>query len=247
MDLSSLLEDKLLILYVATFATSFLSAIIGMAGGVTLLSIMTFFLPYQQLIPIHGTTQLMSNLSRAFFLRNYLHKKITFAFILGAPIGAALVTLFLTKIESKTVPYVLISLLIFYAVFKPKKLPTIKMPPLAFFIVGFVAGGLGLVVGATGPFLAPLLLGQGMEKQELIATKAVLQASVHLLKIPSFLYIGFNYLDNLSLIILLALIATVGTKVGVKVLFKINDKLFFYLFKGVLLISAFRLLYKVFI
>ena len=49
----------------AAFATSILSAVVGMAGGITLLAVMLLFLEPLAAIPLHGVIQLVSNSSRA--------------------------------------------------------------------------------------------------------------------------------------------------------------------------------------
>ena len=50
-----------LILVIASFATATVSAILGMAGGVTLLGVMTALLPAPIVVPLHGVVQLASN------------------------------------------------------------------------------------------------------------------------------------------------------------------------------------------
>ena len=45
------------VLFAAAFATSILSAIVGMAGGITLLTVMLLYLEPLVAIPIHGVVQ----------------------------------------------------------------------------------------------------------------------------------------------------------------------------------------------
>ena len=54
------------------FATSILSAVVGMAGGITLLSVMLLFYDPLVAIPLHGVVQLISNSSRAVIQRRHL-------------------------------------------------------------------------------------------------------------------------------------------------------------------------------
>ena len=49
----------IILLAVAAFFTAIISAVIGMSGGIVLLSIMTFFLGIEQIVPIHGVVQLV--------------------------------------------------------------------------------------------------------------------------------------------------------------------------------------------
>ena len=246
-DLTFFTDPAFLVLYFATILTSMISAMIGMAGGITLLSIMTFFFPYQILIPLHGTTQLVSNTTRSYFLKKDIRYDLFIPFLIGAPLGAILSAFLVKTVIDKDIPYILIAFLIFYTLFKPKKIPGVNIPNWGFTVVGFISGILGILIGATGPFLAPFFLAKNIEKHQLIATKAAMQSLVHILKIPMFIYLGFHYYQYLPVIVFLAVLATIGTKLGVKFLGRIDDRIFFNLFKSVLFISAIRILYKVFL
>ena len=56
---------EIAILGAAALATSVLSAIVGMAGGITLLTVMLVFLDPLVAIPVHGAVQMVSNSSRS--------------------------------------------------------------------------------------------------------------------------------------------------------------------------------------
>ena len=233
----------LIILPLASFFTSTVSGTIGMAGGILLLSAMTFFVSAEIIVPIHGVVQLTSNSTRFLILRKYLIKNLVLFFSLGLPFGAIISTYLITKISNKEYFYLGISLIILFALFKPKKLK-INIGDKGFFFIGLAVGFLGLFVGATGPFIAPFFLNERFNKEEIVANKACIQTLGHLIKIPAFLTIGFNYLNYSYLILLMMAGAIIGTKVGVKLLGKINQDLFEKFFKLALFLSAIRLLYK---
>ena len=66
-----------LFLVIAAFFTSFLSAIIGMGGGITLLGIMAIIMPDGFLVvAYHGIIQFVSNITRTYVFRNDIDKKI---------------------------------------------------------------------------------------------------------------------------------------------------------------------------
>ena len=69
--------QEISILAGAALATSMLSAIVGMAGGIILLSVMLLFLDPLVAIPLHGVIQLISNGSRTVTVvkRNAPHKR----------------------------------------------------------------------------------------------------------------------------------------------------------------------------
>lgn len=236
--------SSLLIIIIAFF-TSALSAVVGLAGGTVLLSCMTFFFQHHELIPIHGATQLASNISRTYLLRHSVHKKIFFSFLLGVPFGVLIGITLLKNFKMESYAYLLIVILIFYTLFKPKNLPPLKIPIPLFFLLGIVASFLGLLVGAVGPFQAPFYLRDDLNKNEMVATQAATQTIVHLCKIPSFLYLGFHYQHYWLLIVGLVLAAILGSDYGVKKLKSVSEEKFTLLFKIVLFLSALRLLSKI--
>ncbi len=224
--------------------TSIISAIIGMGGGILLLAIMTFFLPIQLAIPIHGIVQLVSNSSRVYLLRKHVRWKFFKYFVVGLPIGASLSTVLLMKLLEKEHIYILLVSLIAYALFKPKKLPELKVKPPLWIFIGIGTGISAILVGAVGPLIAPFFLRSDFTKEEIISTKAVMQTSAHLIKIPAFLFLEFNYSEYISLTVLMGISAIIGTKLGVLVLDKVDNKLFLILYKLFLGIAGLRILYK---
>lgn len=236
-----------LILGLSAIGTSVISAVVGMGGGIVLLSIMTFFLPFNILIPVHGIIQLISNATRTYLLRKNIIMPVFWWFLVGLPFGTYLSVSIIKTLDSNTLPLLLIAVLIFYTLFKPKKLPALVIPFWGFSFIGFAVGFLGPLVGATGPAMAPFFLRPDFKKENIIATKSSVQTIGHLIKIPAFLYLGFNYVENAIPITGLTICAVLGTKFGVGLLSKINESLFRKIFRTALFLAGLRLLYKVFI
>jgi uncharacterized protein len=228
-------------LVLAAFFSSIISGLVGMAGGIALLAVMTFFLPLSTLIPIHGLVQLASNSSRALLLKKHIKKLVFMPFTMGVPIGAFVAFKVLSEIKRPEWIMVLITGLILYVVFKPKKLPYIKLRLKGFFILGIVAGGLGPLIGATGPFLAPFMVRDDFSKEEIVANKAAIQFVIHVVKIPVFLALSFKYSDHTLLIVLMITAVIAGTKIGTILLNKIDGKRFFILIKIAMFIVAIKL------
>ncbi len=233
----------IILVTLSAIATSIISAIAGMGGGILLLTIMTFFFPYHALVPVHGIVQIVSNCSRAFLLRSHINKKMFYIFTLGVPFGAALSIYIIKSIENPDFALIIIGLLLLYTVFKPKNLPPIMIPVWSFFFLGVLCGTLGLLIGAIGPLIAPFMLRTDLKKESIIATKASFQIVTHFMKIPSFLYLGFNYIEYIIPILLLVIVAFTGTNIGIKILKNIDEKKFRIIFKAVLLIAALRIFF----
>jgi len=227
-----------IVLIFAAFVTATVSGILGMAGGVTLLGVMTALLPAPIVVPLHGAVQLASNWTRTWAFRKHVRWPIFFAFMAPAVAGVAFAAniwadLRLTWFRAWVGVFILLFLL--WRRFKP----TLRHPPLwAYAALGLAAGMLGIFVGATGPFLAPFFLRDDFDNEEVIATKAVCQTWIHLLKVPAFLALSFDYTPYLP--VLGSLIAAVigGTYFGKHLLTMISKERFVFWFQAVLAILA---------
>jgi len=71
-----------------SFLTSTFTAIIGMGGGIVLISAMPGLLPTAAIIPIHGAVQLASNSSRVLFGLHHIEWRVFWPFLGGAILGA---------------------------------------------------------------------------------------------------------------------------------------------------------------
>lgn len=234
----------ILLLSIVAICTSIISGIAGMGGGVLLLSLMTFFLPYKLIIPIHGAVQFVSNFSRSFYLRKHVRWDFFFSFLLGTPIGFFIAYNILKSIQKPEVFYLIIAFFILYVVFKPKRLPQYKLNKYGWFVLGILGAVQSAVLGATGPLIAIFYVRDDLTKEQIISTKALQQVVTHALKIPLFFSLNFSYIDHSPMIISMCLAALIGTYGGVSLLKKFDEKMFRKIFRLVLFISALRLIYK---
>lgn len=251
---------ELIILAAAALVTSIISAIIGMGGGILLLAVMFAFMTHSDTVPTHGAVQLVSNGTRLLAFIRFVHWPTIRRFLVGAVPGAALgggVLYWIRhgNIES-TEPYLKIVIGVYVLVMTfvpppkskpqaPLQSPTDRPAQPVFILVGLLAGSLGLTVGAIGPLIAPLFLRFRFVKEQLIATKAVCQASVHLLKIPTFLVLGSEFVqyDRLwQVILILSLMVIPGTLIGKRLLRFVSEPMFVTLYKVALFVAGAKVL-----
>ena len=76
-----------LFLGILSFLTSTVTGVVGIGGGMMLIAILPSFLPLNALIPVHGLTQMSSNLSRAVFGYKDVQYEVIPKFLLGSAIG----------------------------------------------------------------------------------------------------------------------------------------------------------------
>ncbi|HET6416004.1 MAG TPA: sulfite exporter TauE/SafE family protein [Polyangiales bacterium] len=234
--------STVLVLVVACFVTATISGILGMAGGVTLLGVMTALLPAPLVVPLHGIVQLASNWTRTWAFRRHVRWSIFFAFMAPAVLGVAVAAsiwadLKLTWFRAWVGVFILLFLL--WRRYKPKLR---NLPIGAYAVLGLAAGLLAIFVGATGPFLAPFFLRDDFENEEVIATKAVCQTWLHLLKIPAFLALSFDYMPYAPLLLGLVVAVIGGTYFGKHLLSRISKERFVFWFQLVLALLALYLI-----
>ena len=244
---------EIIILTLAAFATSILSAVIGMGGGVTLLGIMAILVPEGYMVVVlHGVIQLVSNGTRVAVYRQHVHQGIIKKFFMGVIPGlgcAALIIFGLIRyfeIASASEfkidflkPLIGIYILWFLFIRKKRRLTSDSL----FFWMGGLSGLVTVFIGAAGPLIAPFFIDRDITKENVIATKAACQAVGHLGKIPIFvLFFGVDYLQQWPMILPLVLAVYFGTMIGKKLLGNLPEVLFKKLFKIALTLIAIRLL-----
>ena len=222
------------VLAIAALATSTISAILGMAGGISLLAVMTLILPSASIVPIHGVVQLASNFTRTIAFLKHVYWPIVFRFMVPAAVGMSLSAWMWSGDKLswfKPAIGVFILVFLYWRRHKPKLR---NLPLWVYMPLGLFAGFLAIWVGATGPFLAPFFLRDDFSKENVIATKAITQSWLHFLKLPAFLSLGFDYTADIPLLAVLLVCVVVGTHLGKRILEKIDEASFILYFEIVL-------------
>ena len=242
-------EAPFWVLVIAAGLTATLSAVVGMAGGVALLSVMLIYLEPLIVIPLHGVVQLASNGSRTVIQRKHLRWNIIGRYaILALPGGLIGYTL-----AEQLPPAGLkaaIGVFVLIATWQPGLLRLGARldkpnPNRIFLILGGITGFLNMLIGATGPLIAPFFLHLSLDRRALIGTKAACQAVGHLAKVSVFAAAGFSFLSWAPLLSALIVSAFLGTVLGSRILDRVNEVWFVRLYKGVLTLLALRLILNV--
>ncbi len=236
---------ELSVLAVAALLTSILSAIVGMAGGLTLLAVMLLFLEPLAAIPLHGVVQLVSNGSRTWIQRRHVNRPIVLRYALPL-LPAGFAGLALAETLPPTATRALIGVFVLVATWLPGALllgthPERAEPTRRFLLLGSVIGVLNMTIGATGPLIAPFFLNLGLGRQALVGTKAACQALGHLAKIAVFGVAGFAFAGHAPLLLLLCAAVVAGTWLGSRLLDRVSETTFVRLYKAVLTVIALRL------
>lgn len=235
----------LAVLAATALATAVLSAIVGMAGGIVLLAVMLWFYDPLVAIPLHGLVQLVSNASRTWIQRRHVDWSIVgrYAALL---LPAGFVGFAVLRALPPDAARALIGVFVLVATWRPGWLLVGSHPERIesgrrFVVLGGVVGVLNTTIGATGPLIAPFFLGMGLDRREVIGTKAACQALGHLAKLVVFGVAGFAFGAYAFPLAVLAAAVVAGTWLGSQVLGRVSETTFVRLYKGVLTAVALRL------
>ena len=215
------------IILVTVLATSFLSGIFGMAGGVIFMGELTALVPVATAMIIHGAVQMVSNGYRAYLWRRHIHWSVFRRYALGS--AAAVLLLFaLSWRPDKQMVYLMLGL-VTLLVWLPKSIVDLDIQkPYQAEGAGFVVQALNTVAGVAGPLMDQFFVHTDMHRHEIVATKAVTQVLAHFVKIifwsvPVIMATGAQSLPPAWLILAAAPLSMLGTTLGGKVLDRMSD------------------------
>ncbi len=229
-------------LAIITFFTSAIAGVIGLGGGMILIAVLPSFLPANALIPVHGLTQMSSNVSRAIFGYKDIQYEIVPKFLIGSLLGITLFSSILFFMSLKYVP-LFIGIYILLSLWSNSFNEKIKQYE-NYYIIGFFQTGLSVIVGATGPLATTLLLKDYQDKDKVVATAAALMSITHIFKVIVFIFFGFVFSNYLSILVAMIIAAIAGSYVGTKLRDKIDGKKFLLLLKILLSILAINLIFS---
>lgn len=210
-------------------ATSTLSGVLGMGGGILLMGLFTALLPVSDAMMLHGASQLAANGSRAILHRRHVRSAVLVPYLLGAFAVTGLL-LAVTYVPSKAVVYLLLGAFPFLALVVPQlsRLDITRSSHAA--VAGVVVTGLQLLAGASGPILDMFFLDAKLDRHEVVATKALTQAVGHSLKLLFYATLTSRLAEGTGLpaaiyaaVVALALL---GTYLGSHVLDRMSDAAF---------------------
>lgn len=202
-----------LLLVVASFFTSALTAAFGVGGGVAMLALMGLFVPVAALIPVHGAVQLGSNTGRAWHQRAHVRTDIFAPFLAGSLAGALAGAFLVVQLPDAILKLILGA---FIVVVTWTTIPGIERLGRAGLAVGSAVTALvTMFVGATGPllsaFFAQIIPG---DRKALVATHAAGMTVQHLLKVVVFGVAGFAFAQWLPLVAAMIASGYLGTVHG---------------------------------
>ena len=239
------------ILAASAVVTSFISGILGMAGGMILMGILLALMPLPAAMMLHGITQLAANGWRAFLWREEVDWRVFRGYVYGA-LATLAAFIAATFVISKPAALIVMGLTPFITLALPERLQLNVERRGHPFGCGVICALLSLTAGVSGPILDVFFVRSQMGRHAVVATKAMTQSFTHLMKI---LYFGGIVVaaDRGAvepwLAVMMVAFALLGTSLSRRVLEKMDDASFrkwtkvtvmtlgvFYLASGMLLL-----------
>ncbi|MDA1075177.1 MAG: sulfite exporter TauE/SafE family protein [Proteobacteria bacterium] len=226
------------VILASVFATSILSGVLGMAGGMILMAILVSTLSVAAAMMLHGAVQATSNGSRAWFLREHIQWRILPLYAAGAAAAVAGFSL-LSLVPDPAVVLILVGAFPWLARLNQRLagLDVTRGPTT--FICGVTVTSAQLLAGASGPILDVFYLNTPLTRHQIIASKALTQAIGHILKLVYYgLIIGVTE-DIPAWFYLVAMLTAIGgTRVGTRLLDRLDDARFRRISSWIILLIA---------
>jgi uncharacterized membrane protein YfcA len=219
--------------------TAWITAGLGLGGGVLLLGIMSFLLPTPVVIALHGVVQIGANVGRTVLMHRFIDRHIIWPFLLGCILGAVLGGQLLLQIPSHILDITL-GLFILYATWGAW--PALRKSTLWFSSV--LISLISMFVGATGPLVAAALKAQALDRQAHVATFSALMSLQHGIKVLVFGALGFQFGPWLGLLSAMLIAGFAGTWLGQRWLAKRQDHDFQRVLGWLLTLLAAQLLWR---
>ena len=173
------------LVFAAVAVTSFISGVFGMAGGLILMGVLTVLLPVRTAMVLHAIVQFASNAWRAVVWRRFVAVRIVVPYVAGGLVALAAFTVASYQPERAGV-LLMLGVMPFLGWLTPARLaPRIEKPGTAAF-AGLTIVGLQIACGVSGPALDLFFVKSGLDRRTIVATKAVAQASGHVMKLVYF-------------------------------------------------------------
>jgi len=211
----------------AVLTTSFVSGIFGMAGGIILIVMLLVVMPVAPAMVLHGATQLVSNAWRAWLWRSEIRWTIFVYYAIGA-FAALTFFSFVRFTPDKPATLIAVGIIGFAGLWLPNRIAPDVTRPMHSVGCGALCTALQLVAGISGPVLDVSFVRTDLNRMETVATKAVVQALGHLLKVVYFgqLLAGSDGTVAPMAIALAVVTAVIGTQMSRHILDRITDTQF---------------------
>lgn len=229
-------------LFALCAATSTLTAVIGVGGGMTLLATLPNVLASNLVIPIHGATQLISNLSRMALDWRLVAWRLIWPFLPGAVVGAVLGFLLLDGFSFEYLPLILGVFILLVTWTRLVQRSGVLFNNMT--VLGVFLTSTSLFIGSMGLVLPSVLLHQGLKKDEVLMTQSAMMAVMHAFKVLTYVAAGFAFWRYGGMMAMMLSGSVLGSYVGKHLRGRIGEERGVWLLKWTVTILAVQLIVR---
>ena len=225
----------------------FVSTIAGGGSSLLLMPIIGFFLGAAAIAPVTTVGGIFGNIERVIAYRNRIHWGIVLWEAPGAIVGSVIGAFTLAQIQVEWIGIFVALFLIGSALsyFLKNLKPSSEAPKQQFLIqtwyflpAGFIYAILSGIIGSMGSLLAPMYIGFGLQKEELLATQALTRAIIHIAKVFAYSFFGILVTQHIIYGLVTGLTAIPGNWLGHLALQRISEMQFRQLVMIFILVSG---------
>ncbi|MDT0554685.1 sulfite exporter TauE/SafE family protein [Patiriisocius hiemis] len=205
-----------------------LSTISGGGGALMQIPILNFLIGTSQTAQVINLGTFISRPSRIILFWKHINWKIFWYYVPSAMLGAIVAGYLFSEVRIVWIQVIVGLFLVstFFQYHFGKKERSFNVSYWFFIPLGFFIAVIGTFTGGMGPILNPFLLNAGIEKEELIGTKAAQAFSLGIAQISSYTFFGLLTPKLIAFGVATGLGATLGNFFG-KILLKRMSKLAF--------------------
>jgi len=217
LEISPLLFIGLFLLGAAAFT---LSTISGGGGALMQIPVLNFLIGTSNTAPVINLGTMISRPSRIIIFWKHINWTVFWYYVPSAMVGAVMAAFLFSEVKIYWIQ-ILVGLFLISTFFQyrfGKKERSFKLQYWYFIPLGLVIAMIGTFTGGMGPILNPFLLNVGIDKEELVGTKAAQAFFLGIAQIGSYTFFGLLTPELWIYGIALGLGATLGNLLGKQLL-----------------------------
>jgi hypothetical protein len=227
------------VLVVGALVGSLVGGVAGFGTGIIMLPLVAWAIGIRSAVPVLTVAMLVGNLSRIWWSRGEVDRKVVVRFTLGAVPATALGTALFAGAPAEWLGR-------FVGVFLISSVPLRRLLATDFFhmrlryfpVLGTFIGLLSALVVTTGPLNTPFFLAYGLRRSAFVGTEAVCSMAMHLARGATLA--RYSLLTREAVIVGLVLGGTMfaGTWAARRLLERMSDRVFLGVIEGLLLLMG---------
>jgi len=243
---SEISNELLLGLFFLGASTFTLSTISGGGGAMMQIPILNFLIGASQTAPVINLGAFISRPSRILIFRKYIVWKVFWYFVPSAMIGALIASWLFSEVKIYWIQLFVGLFLVstFFQYRFGKKERSFKVKLWYFIPLGFLISIIGTFTGGMGPILNPFLLNAGIDKEQLVGTKAAQSFFLGLAQVSGYVFFGLLTKTLWTYGIALGLGAIIGNFMGKWLLQRMSKLAFRRWLIAIMVISGLTLIVK---